>query len=201
MPHEAGQCAKNDIDLRRAKASLDDEQLEPHGWSHLAPFLAQCRAIAAETPPRVQLRLMRIRLRLLKCCVREVKRQGRAQQRAARHFQAERDDESTRARQSTSSAARGRASGLRMLRATETQRRREVVERERLAPGCGARGKRSGLPCRRRPYLDPRTGRVRNGRCHLHGGKSTGPRTIEGRARISAVQTERWDAWRQRRAT
>ncbi|MDC0954896.1 HGGxSTG domain-containing protein [Alphaproteobacteria bacterium] len=27
-----------------------------------------------------------------------------------------------------------------------------------------------------------------NGRCRLHGGKSTGPRTAEGRARIAAAQ-------------
>ena len=32
-----------------------------------------------------------------------------------------------------------------------------------------------------------RFGNVKNGRCHLHGGKSTGPRTNEGRARIAAA--------------
>ena len=40
---------------------------------------------------------------------------------------------------------------------------------------------RSGNPCRR-------AGSPKNGRCHLHGGKSTGPRTEEGRARIAAAQ-------------
>jgi hypothetical protein len=30
---------------------------------------------------------------------------------------------------------------------------------------------------------------MRNGRCRLHGGKSTGPRTEEGRARIRAART------------
>ena len=40
---------------------------------------------------------------------------------------------------------------------------------------------RSGNPCQR-------AGRPKNGRCHLHGGKSTGPRTEEGRARIAAAQ-------------
>jgi hypothetical protein len=32
------------------------------------------------------------------------------------------------------------------------------------------------------------TGNPRNGRCYLHGGASTGPRTDEGRARIAAAQ-------------
>lgn len=40
---------------------------------------------------------------------------------------------------------------------------------------------RFGNPCKR-------IGNPINGRCHLHGGKSTGPRTEEGRARIAAAQ-------------
>ena len=40
---------------------------------------------------------------------------------------------------------------------------------------------RFGKPCQR-------VGNRKNGRCHLHGGKSTGPRTEEGRARIAAAQ-------------
>ena len=40
---------------------------------------------------------------------------------------------------------------------------------------------RSGSLCQR-------AGSPKNGRCHLHGGKSTGPRTDEGRARIAAAQ-------------
>ena len=40
---------------------------------------------------------------------------------------------------------------------------------------------RTGILCRR-------TGSAKNGRCHLHGGKSTGPKTAEGRARIAAAQ-------------
>ena len=43
------------------------------------------------------------------------------------------------------------------------------------APRCGARRKRTGEPCR-----SPATP---NGRCHKHGGASTGPRTAEGRER------------------
>src|SRR5262245_56377819 len=38
-------------------------------------------------------------------------------------------------------------------------------------PRCGARSKRTGLPCR--------AAAMPNGRCRVHGGKSTGPRTPE----------------------
>lgn len=40
---------------------------------------------------------------------------------------------------------------------------------------CGARAKSTGKPCQMYP--------CENGRCHLHGGKSTGARTAEGRHR------------------
>jgi len=36
--------------------------------------------------------------------------------------------------------------------------------------------------------LCQRAGSPKNGRCHLHGGKSTGPRTKEGRKRIAVAQ-------------
>lgn len=49
-----------------------------------------------------------------------------------------------------------------------------------LAPRCGART-RQGCPCRG-PAM-------RNGRCRMHGGKSTGPRTAEGLARLRAART------------
>ena len=39
---------------------------------------------------------------------------------------------------------------------------------------------RSGGQCQR-------AGNPKNGRCHLHGGASTGPKTAEGRARIAAA--------------
>lgn len=45
----------------------------------------------------------------------------------------------------------------------------------RLARRCGART-RSGVPCRQ-PAMQ-------NGRCRLHGGKSTGPRTAAGKDRV-----------------
>lgn len=41
---------------------------------------------------------------------------------------------------------------------------------------CGARARSNNhMPCRRIP--------MKNGRCHLHGGKSTGARTITGKLR------------------
>jgi hypothetical protein len=51
----------------------------------------------------------------------------------------------------------------------------------RSLPCCGART-RAGHPCKR-------YGNLRNGRCRMHGGASTGPRTAEGRARIRARRT------------
>ena len=45
---------------------------------------------------------------------------------------------------------------------------------------CDART-RAGTPCRRWP--------MPNGRCRLHGGCSTGPRTAEGLARLRAART------------
>ena len=49
---------------------------------------------------------------------------------------------------------------------------------------CEAKTRR-GTACRRRPLRGKR-------RCRLHGGLSTGPRTVEGRARIAEAQRERW---------
>ena len=46
---------------------------------------------------------------------------------------------------------------------------------------CGAKT-RQGLPCKR-------PANKRNGRCQLHGGASTGPRTKEGLAKIAAANT------------
>ena len=48
-----------------------------------------------------------------------------------------------------------------------------------LAPRCGARTRSGG--CCRSPAM-------KNGRCRMHGGKSTGPRTEAGRARIRAAR-------------
>jgi hypothetical protein len=50
--------------------------------------------------------------------------------------------------------------------------RLEALIKANAAPRCGARSKRTGKPCR--------GAAMPNGRCKLHGGKSTGPRTPEG---------------------
>jgi hypothetical protein len=44
------------------------------------------------------------------------------------------------------------------------------------APRCGAKTRRRGTPCQ--------SPAMANGRCRIHGGKSTGPRTAEGIERI-----------------
>jgi hypothetical protein len=62
-----------------------------------------------------------------------------------------------------------------------------------IVPRCGARTRR-GTPCRAQ-------GRGRGGRCHLHGGASTGPRTAAGLYRISEAQRLRWERWRAAKAT
>lgn len=46
---------------------------------------------------------------------------------------------------------------------------------------CGARTKRAGTPCR--------APAMRNGRCRMHGGLSTGPRTAEG---LERSRRARW---------
>jgi hypothetical protein len=56
-------------------------------------------------------------------------------------------------------------------------------------PMCGARN-RQGKPCRVRVEPGKR-------RCRLHGGLSTGPKTVEGRQRIAEAQRRRWKAFRQ----
>jgi len=53
-----------------------------------------------------------------------------------------------------------------------------------LAPVCGATCRQTEKPCRRRVVL----GRLR---CRLHGGKSTGPKTEAGRARIGESNRRR----------
>ena len=59
---------------------------------------------------------------------------------------------------------------------------------------CGAKT-RSGGPCAKVPMVGKR-------RCRLHGGLSTGPKTPEGRAAISAANTKhgRYKNWRERQA-
>ena len=60
-------------------------------------------------------------------------------------------------------------------------------------PICGAKT-RSGEPCSKFPIKGKR-------RCRLHGGLSSGPKTAEGRARISAANTRhgKYRNWRAHR--
>jgi hypothetical protein len=55
---------------------------------------------------------------------------------------------------------------------------------------CGAKTRR-GTPCLRRPVPGKK-------RCPNHGGKSSGPRTPEGKARTLAALRAGWLAWRER---
>ena len=53
-------------------------------------------------------------------------------------------------------------------------------------PPCGARC-RDGHACVAPAVWCAATRRPRNGRCRMHGGLSTGPRTPDGRARVAAA--------------
>ena len=80
-------------------------------------------------------------------------------------------------------AAKGKKTGPRegqTMTTPSTIRGRSSTKRDR--PRCAARTRR-GTSCLRQA--------LRNGRCPNHGGLSTGPRTPEGRARISAAMRER----------
>jgi hypothetical protein len=59
----------------------------------------------------------------------------------------------------------------------------DAAGRKRL-PACGAKNRR-GEPCRVTSVPGKR-------RCRFHGGLSTGPKTVEGKARIAAAQRRRW---------
>ena len=62
--------------------------------------------------------------------------------------------------------------------------------RKRDRPRCGAKT-RSGRPCMAPAVWDHQHKRPRNGRCRIHGGLSTGPRTAEGKARIAEALRRR----------
>jgi hypothetical protein len=59
-----------------------------------------------------------------------------------------------------------------------------MAGRRNWLPRCGALTRR-GTYCLMKPVLNE-DGRIRNGRCRLHAGCSTGPRTLEGKARCTA---------------
>jgi len=72
------------------------------------------------------------------------------------------------------------------LRAESDEEARRIRERKRTPkeerPKCGARC-RDGHACRAPAVWDFEHDRPRNGRCRVHGGLSTGPRTEEGKQR------------------
>lgn len=83
---------------------------------------------------------------------------------------------------------------------TETQTRKAVATgfltlvggpREPPKKRCGAHARSTGKPCR--------AAAMENGRCKLHGGMSTGPKTPEGLARLQAAVKERWQRVRAER--
>lgn len=67
---------------------------------------------------------------------------------------------------------------------------KEAQRLARLRVICGAKTTRLGTPCRNKS--EP--GRKR---CKFHGGRSTGPSTVEGRERIAEAQRKRWAEWRE----
>lgn len=72
-----------------------------------------------------------------------------------------------------------------------------VFRRER--PKCGAKC-RDGHPCQAPALFEPAYGcYIRNGRCRLHGGLSTGPRTAAGKRRIAAAARKRMKAYHKQR--
>ena len=71
--------------------------------------------------------------------------------------------------------------------------RREAHHVARRRVRCGART-RKGTACRALSEPGKR-------RCRFHGGRSTGPRTADGKARIAAAQRQRWARWREAQGT
>ncbi|WP_176562700.1 HGGxSTG domain-containing protein [Paracoccus liaowanqingii] len=84
--------------------------------------------------------------------------------------------------------ARQDALRLALMQAVEAQI--ETVRAHRRVR-CGAKT-RKGTACRMKSEPGKR-------RCKFHGGKSTGARTAEGKARIAEAQRRRWAKWRLKR--
>ena len=72
----------------------------------------------------------------------------------------------------------------------ERARRRRGVTPERKRPLCGAKTYR-GTACVKRAVWDMENDRPRNGRCRIHGGNSTGPKTEAGKERNRAALRRR----------
>ena len=76
-----------------------------------------------------------------------------------------------------------------MLRTLDYRQPLDRVYKHEL-PLCGARC-RDGHPCQAKAAWDETRCYVRNGRCRLHGGLSTGPRTRAGKRRVGAAARRR----------
>ncbi len=77
---------------------------------------------------------------------------------------------------------------LRVLRRMDFNRKRKPRPARADRPRCGART-RKGEPCKA-PVVWAR-GEKPRARCRMHGGLSTGPRTVEGRERIAESNRRR----------
>lgn len=91
------------------------------------------------------------------------------------------------------SNARARGWGLSPWAAIDArlaaQAEAQLVQRNPRGRGlCGAMTRKSA-PCQNKSEPGKR-------RCKFHGGKSTGPRTADGKARIAEAQRRRWAIWR-----
>ncbi len=75
----------------------------------------------------------------------------------------------------------------------------DPVTPKRERPKCGART-RAGGRCKAPATWDYERDRPRSGRCRMHGGLATGPRTPEGLQRtLTALWAGRDAYWRKRR--
>ncbi len=70
---------------------------------------------------------------------------------------------------------------LRLRKAARTPLRRRTLPKW-LRPQCGAKT-RAGSRCRATPVWDKKKDKPKNGRCRMHGGLSTGPKTEGGKRR------------------
>ena len=77
------------------------------------------------------------------------------------------------------------------LNAFKMRQTEYLVRQLRKNAVCGAKT-RMGTPCKSKPLIG-------STRCRMHGGKSTGPKTEEGRERIAEAQRKRWAKRRQER--
>ena len=71
-------------------------------------------------------------------------------------------------------------------------------KRKKARPTCGARC-RDGHACKAKAVVDSNDSPI-NGRCRMHGGLSTGPKTEEGKARSREASRKRMlEFWRRKK--